>query len=384
MIRYSLLFAAVLAVAQIQPAAPVTAAQVQAAIDKLGSFDFPVRTDAARVIRRATADVAVPPLAKAARTHTDEYVRYRALTILSGFGGSTASDVMQDVRGDRNDRLRTVAFQWYEHSPDPAVLGPLLDAMQKERSEFVRPALTRAIAAHGVDPRARELLTPLVSRGDDYFRSAVIDALGDYDGKYALQEIATVAKLDGPLQDDAISAIGRLGDTSVIPMLSALQKTLPPERQPTLYAALCLLGNGCPAAEAYLNKTLTFAATNDGYAPLLRGAVHAQGLLALHGHPAALTALFDAGVNARESARGPIALGIGLVALRQPSVMLAALEGRKDRDASIELLRDAFDMLNEDFEEERFFVEVRKAYWAAAAGSTRRTVADALIQKLEF
>jgi len=370
--------------AQIQPAAPVTAAQVQAAIDKLGSFDFPVRTEASRVIRRATAEVAVPPLAKAARTHTDEYVRYRALTILSGFGGPTASAVMQEVRSDRNDRLRTVAFAWYEYSPNPDELGPLLDALQKERSEFVRPALTRAIAAHGTDPRARTVLTPLVARGDDYFRSAVIDALGDYDGKYAIQEIATVAKLDGPLQDDAISAIGRLGDTSMLPMLSSLQKTLPQERQPTLYAALCLLGNGCPAAEAYLNKTLTFAATNDGYAPLLRGAVHAQGLLALHGHPAALNAIFDAGVNARETARGPIALGVGLVALRQPTLMLTTLEGRKDRDAAMELLRDAFDMLNEDFEEERFFVEVRKAYWAAAAGSTRRTVADALIQKLEF
>ena len=97
MIRYSLALTVLLAAApgaQIQPAAPVTAAQVQAAIDKLGSFDFPVRTEASRVIRRATAEVAVPPLAKAARTHTDEYVRYRALTILSGFGGPTASAVM--------------------------------------------------------------------------------------------------------------------------------------------------------------------------------------------------------------------------------------------------------------------------------------------------
>ena len=41
-------------------------------------------------------------------------------------------------------------------------------------------------------------------------------------------------------------------------------------------------------------------------------------------------------------------------------------------------------MLSEDFEEERFFVEMRRAYWAAAAGSARRRVTEALIQKLEF
>ena len=34
--------------------------------------------------------------------------------------------------------------------------------------------------------------------------------------------------------------------------------------------------------------------------------------------------------------------------------------------AAVELLREAFDMLEEDFEEERFFVAVRRAYWASS------------------
>jgi hypothetical protein len=41
-------------------------------------------------------------------------------------------------------------------------------------------------------------------------------------------------------------------------------------------------------------------------------------------------------------------------------------------------------MLEEDLEEEQFFVTVRRAYWAAAAASPARKVAGALIQKLEF
>ena len=366
--------------------APPTAssADVQAAIDKLGSFDFPVRTDASRIVRRASGDVAVPLLAKAARAHADEYVRYRALTLLSGFGGPTTATVMQELKGDRNDRLRTVAFAWFEHQPTPAVLPSLIEALQKERSEFVRPALTRSIAAHVGDPRVREAMLPLVSRGDDYFRGAVIEALGDYDGKFALADITAVAKLEGPLQDDAISALGKLGEKASIPVLLELQKTASREVQPTIAAALCLLGTGCPIAEDYLKKTLAFAATTDGYAVLLRGAVHAYSLLAVRGRSSALSALFDAGVTAREEARGPIALGVGLVALRQPASIIAALESRKDRDGAIELLRDAFDMLNEDFEEERFFVEIRKTYWASAAGSPRRAIAEALMDKLEF
>ena len=64
--------------------------------------------------------------------------------------------------------------------------------------------------------------------------------------------------------------------------------------------------------------------------------------------------------------------------------MLQVLERPGDLQASTELLREAFDMLEEDFDEERFFVTVRRAYWAAAAGSPARNVAETLIQRLEF
>jgi hypothetical protein len=45
---------------------------------------------------------------------------------------------------------------------------------------------------------------------------------------------------------------------------------------------------------------------------------------------------------------------------------------------------DAFDMLSEDFEEERFFIAVRDAYWAAPDGSPRRAAAERVIGTLEF
>ena len=80
----------------------------------------------------------------------------------------------------------------------------------------MRPALTRAIAAHGSEPRARAALVPLVARGDNYFRGAVIEALGDYNGNYALAEITEVAKLDGRCRTTRFTALGKIGDASTV------------------------------------------------------------------------------------------------------------------------------------------------------------------------
>ena len=64
--------------------------------------------------------------------------------------------------------------------------------------------------------------------------------------------------------------------------------------------------------------------------------------------------------------------------------MRAALEERPTPDADLLLLRDVFDMLDEDFAEERFYALMRSACWAAAEGSDQRRVAEAAIEVLEF
>jgi hypothetical protein len=48
------------------------------------------------------------------------------------------------------------------------------------------------------------------------------------------------------------------------------------------------------------------------------------------------------------------------------------------------LLQEAFDMLAEEYLEERFFVQVRRAHWDAPADSARRQAAAALIETTEF
>jgi HEAT repeat protein len=362
----------------------VTAEQVRGAIDSLGAFEFPRRMSASRTIRRAAPGIAVPALLTAISSHSDRYVRFRALVILSGFNEPRTKDVMLQSMSDRDDRLRSVAYSWFEHHPDPAVLPRLLGALQKEESEFVRPALTRAVAAYGTDAKARDAMAGLVMKGQDLFRAVVIEALGDYKAAYALKPIVEVAKLEGPLQDDAVLAIGKLGDKRGLETLAALQRTTPRELQPTIAAAICLLGSNCSSHQGYIAETLSFATANSGFQPLLRAAANGLAALAVAGNAEAAVLLIERGTPTRDPERAAIALALGTVALRNTHLLLKVLESRKDNEGAIDLLREAFDMLEEDFEEERFFASVRRTYWQAAEGSATRRVAESLIQKLEF
>ncbi len=367
------------------PAGKVTPEQLKAAVGLLGSFEFPVRMEASRTVRRAEPAMAVPVLTDTATNPAaDWYVRFRALILLSGFNDPRTSDTMLRMLQDKNDRLRAVAYAWFQHHPDPGSIPRLLAAVDKEESEFVRPAVTRSLAAYGSDPKVRETMSALVMRGQDLFRAVVIEALGEYRGAYALQPITDVAKLEGPLQDDAILAIGRIGDKRGLAVLADLQRTAPRTLQPSIAAAICLIGSNCASHEAYLLETLKFGIANPGYQELVRAAAGGLAALAVAGRKDAAATLFEVGAPTRDPERAAIALALGTIALRNTPLLLQVLERPGDLQASTELLREAFDMLEEDFDEERFFVTVRRAYWAAAAGSPARNVAETLIQRLEF
>jgi HEAT repeat protein len=361
----------------------ITADQLRAAIDSLGTVDFPKRMAAARTVRRAAPAAAVPALLRAVASHADEYVRFRAAVLLSGFNDPRTRDVMLKALSDRNDRLRTVAYSWYEYNKDPAVLPRLLQALDKEETEFVRPALTRALAAYN-DPKAREAMAALVMKGQDLFRAVVIEALGDYKAVHALKPIAEVAKVDGPLQDDAVLAVGKLGDKRGLETLAGLQRSANRTLQPSIAAAICLLGSNCASHQGFIAETLRFATANSGFQPLLRSAAGGLAALAIAGNAEAVDHLIDGGTPTRDPERAAIALALGTVALRNPTILMRALEARTDTTGAIELLREAFDMLDEDFEEERFFALVRRTYWESAEGSPSRRVAELLIQRLEF
>jgi len=362
----------------------VTPAQLAAAIEKLGTVDFPERMAAARTTRRADPSIALPALIKAVESHPDGYVRFRALVLLSGFNDPRTKEVMRGALGVKNDRLRAVAYTYFEHNPDPTVVPRLLAAVADESSEFVRPALTRALAAYGTDPKVQETMSGLVMKGQAFFRSAVIEALGDYRAAYAVAPLTEVAKIDGPLQLDAALALGKIGDKRSLPLLAGLQRTAPRESQPAIAAAICLLGVNCESHEPYLANTLKFGIDTIGFQELVRGSASGLAALAAAGREEAGQELIRQGGPTRDPARAAIALAVGTMALRNTAVTLKVLQADGMLDPGVELLRDAFDMLEEDFEEERFFVTVRRTYWQSPAGSPSRTVAETLIRKLEF
>jgi HEAT repeat protein len=369
-----------------EPKAPETISveRLRAAVDQLGDLNYDIRTTASRTVRRTAAAQAVPALLRAVAEHADGYVRYRALVLATGFNDPRTKDAMRESLSSPNDRLRTVAYSFYEHNPDLSMIPTLIAALDHENAEFVRPALIRALAASGNDPRVQPLLTREAMRGEDFFRSAVIEALGDYKARYAFDTLTSIAKLDGPLLDDTALALGKLGDKRALETLAGLQRTAPRAAQPLVAAAICLLDVNCESHEDFLVRTLKFSDENVGFQELLRAAAAGLGALGVAGRESAATALVDGGLTTRDSTRAPAALALATIALRKPPVVLALLQQHPRRAEAVALLAEGFDMLEEDFEKERFFALVRRTYWDAAEGSPTRDLMQTLIGKLDF
>jgi HEAT repeat protein len=370
--------------AETQRESPLSAAQLKAAIDRLGTVDYAARTAAARAIRRAPVASVVPALIDAVANHADGFVRFRALVLLSGMNDGRTHDVMLQALAAKNDRLRGTAYGYFEHNPDPQLVPRMLEALAHESAETVRPALTRTLAAYGTDPRVRDALTGLVLKGQDFFRSAVIEAIGDYKGAYALPTLIQVAKLDGPLQDDAVLSIGKIGDKKSVETLAALQRTAPKNVQPTVAAAICLLGINCSSHQSYLEESLKFSMETDGYRDLLHASTRGLAALGIAGNADAVSQLIEYGGPSRDPGRAAIALALGAVALRNTPLFLKVLQAQADPKPGILLLGESFDMLEEDLEEERFYATVRRGYWAAPENAPARKIAEALIQTLDF
>lgn len=386
-------FALVLAAAVAAPppssaaAAPSLAGQTTAPADlatnigRLASLDYPIRMNAARQIRRVPGEQAVPALTRAVRSHESEFVRYRAFVILTSFNDRGTTELVRLAIGDKNDRLREVAYKWLERNPDPQMVPTLLGALRTEVAEFVRPALVGALAALGRDPQVQKALVPEVARGLDFFRAAVIDALGRHRATYAVDAIATVSTFEGPLQDDAVLALGRIGDRRGLAAVNAVTSRSA-DVILAIRAARCLLGDDCPG---HIKAMTDAASAPNAAGAVVRAATTALSATAAGGRTEALDALLAlsaAGGSVRENA----AFGLAAAAVRQPDAAIAWIDRQTGpaRETVVDLLKDGFDILEEDFAEEQFFATTRATYWKVADGSSTRALTAALIQKLEF
>jgi HEAT repeat protein len=360
-------------------AAPAT--DLKQDIANLSSLDYPVRMHAARLIRRTPEPQAVPALVEAARRHPDEYVRYRALVLLTAFNDRGTRDLMRELIRERNDRVREVAYRWLERNPDPQLTTSLLASLSTEQSEFVRPALVAALAALAAsDATVQRAMIAEVPRGLDFFRSAVIDALGRHRAAYAVEGIVATSRLDGPLQDDALLALGRIGGTRAVAAIREFTGGTP-EAAEMIRGVRCLIGEMCAKNIAALAAA---ASSDEGRPATIRGAIDALEAVAQNRDQAALDALVA--LAKQTTLRERVAVSVASVALRQPDWIVERIEAADEptRESVITMLKDGFDALDEDFNEEQFFAAVRAGYWRAADGSAGRTLAATLIQRLEF
>jgi HEAT repeat protein len=336
----------------------------------------------------------VPILVEALHSHADSYVQFRAIVLVYGFDLPRRRAVFDQALESPNDRVRATAYEYFEQFSSRAVVPKLIAALDTETSEFVRPYLVRALAANDDTQDVKGRLIREIERGEGYFRGAVIEALGDYGAEYAVDALIDIVSEDGPLRDDALLALGKIGDRRAVGPVAAVQADADETLQPVVSATACLLDIDCESQFRYVTDALGYGAQSaDGDdQELLRSASSGLAALAITGNRDALDVLFDVGVTASDQARAPIAIAIGTVAFRNPAIVRRALveRGSGTQDSStvpeneLMLLRDAFDMLDEDFAEERFYVLMRGDYWTSPEGSDDQSVAEAAIRILEF
>ena len=319
-------------------------------------------------------------------TNEDSYVQFRSIVLIYGLERPQGHAVFEEALDSPNDRVRAAAYEYFKQVPSAAVVPKLLAALDAETSEFVRPYLVRALAANDDDPAVQARLLRDIDRGQGYFRGAVIEALGDHAAVYAVDSLIPIIADDGPLHDDALLALGKIGDPRTLAPLRRVQERAGPTLQPIVSATACLLDLDCDGQLRYIVEALRYgAATAEADSQeLVRSASAA---LAGAGRREALDVLFEVGLGAGDSARATIALALGTVVLRNPELVRAALVDAGQQfvpEDELLLLRDAFDMLDEDFAEERFYLLLRRDYWGARIGSRAQAVADAAIRILEF
>jgi len=116
-----------------------------------------------------------------------------------------------------------------------------------------------------------------------------------------------------------------------------------------------------------------------------RAAVSALGAIAQQ-DAAAKAALMALTEGASERLTHEVALALSGVALRTPLEVVTWLVAASadQRARAMDLLREGFESLEEDFAEEQFFAAARAAYWKESEGSSMRTVVATMIEQLEF
>ena len=251
-------------------AATVTPAQAKAAVDLLGSMDFPAAWMRHLPHAACRACCRGADALEAATNHMTGYVRFRALVVLSGFNEPRTGETMLEDAAGQHDRLRAVAYA-----------GSSATAIRWCYRGCWPPSIVKSPSSSGRrDESARGLWRGSQSPGSDdgagHERSGFVPRRGDRSARGAPRQLRAAA--DQRCREARRPAPGRCGSaqsgawaTSAPVVLADLQRTAL-NLQPSIAAPIRLLGSNCASHEGHLVETLKFGIANPGYQELVRAA----------------------------------------------------------------------------------------------------------------
>ena len=220
--------------------------------------------------------------------------------------------VMAQAIDDPNDRLREVAYCVLRAAPGSvACSGAFLEALDKEPSEFVRPSLVRALAAHGARPaRAAGAAPRGHARAGFLPRARVIEALGDHKARLRRRRAHRPSR--SPTARCRTMRRWRWGRWATgrrSPCWRACSGRRRSEHQPAVAAAICLLGVNCEAHRGFLVGRSPLRTITAGFQvarAASRGLARARRIAGERRRARARSSTI--GIPSQDPARAPIAL----------------------------------------------------------------------------
>ena len=369
-----------------EPPAPqaVSPAQLQAAIDKLGDLDYATRTDARRErfgARRRAGRAGAAAGGRRAHRRLRPLSRAGAADRLqrSAHAGRDARVAGEPERSPADRRLQLLRAQ-SRSGDDAASCSPrstrsrASSCGRRSCARWRRCAATTRASSRRWCAKSAAARTSSAARSSR--RSATTRPQYAFDALTGDRQARRPAagRCGAGAREDRRQARARDAGRACSGRRRA-------QTQPSIAAAICLLGVNCESHESYLIETLKFADKNIGFQELLRGAAAGLGALGVAGHARGRSTRCSTSAFRRsDPTRAPVALALGDGRAAQHAAdAVDRSRQRPDRDAAIDARWPKASTCSKRISTRSASSRSsRRTYWAAAEGSpTRAADADA-------